>query len=196
LNPATKQPTVIFIGDETTANWPMANHPNWINKGVPGNTTTQMLARFQTDVIDLHPDVVHIMGGWNDILAQPDGGSWGGTFTNLNTMSQMAQTSGIKVIVGSPIVGNGASSFYLGPDLNPEAYLDGMNFELLQNYTLTSDATLADFINYYGANVGGNIPQMDAMAIAQIGVLYGTSSPMPMTNERASHGSVVHPTRP
>jgi hypothetical protein len=188
LNPATKQPTVVFIGDETTANWPMANHPNWINRGVPGNTTTQMLARFQTDVIDLHPDVVHIMGGWNDIVAQPDMGFWEDILLNLTAMTQMAQSAGIKTIVGSPFAGSGPTSSLT------EGGLDEMNLILRQSYLLpgSQGEAYADFINYYSVDVAGNIPQMDAMAIAQIGVLYGTSSPVAGTNERASHASVVH----
>jgi hypothetical protein len=104
LNPATKQPKVVFIGDDTIANWPMADHPNWISRGVSGDNTAQMLARFQTDVIDLHPDVVHIMGDTDD----PIDGTWPpasqcGTDTcgNLITMIEAAEQAGIRVVVGT-----------------------------------------------------------------------------------------------
>jgi hypothetical protein len=105
-NPTAKLPKVVFIGDDTTASWPMADHPNWINKGVAGNTTAQMLARFQADVINLHPDVVHILGGTQDALQEdwsdlnqcgPD------VCENISAMTQMATAAGIRVVIGTPL---------------------------------------------------------------------------------------------
>ena len=57
-----RYPRVVFIGDDTTLNW-FPQSALWINKGVAGDTSGKMLARFQTDVIDLHPNVVHILLG-------------------------------------------------------------------------------------------------------------------------------------
>ena len=55
-------PKVVFIGDDITANC-FPQGAIWINKGISGQTSGQVLARFQTDVIDLHPDVVNILVG-------------------------------------------------------------------------------------------------------------------------------------
>lgn len=165
-NPVTQQPTVVFIGDETTANWNFAGHPNWINKGVAGNTTDQMLARFQTDVINLHPAVVHIMGGWNDVLTE----EWGDVSQcgpdacqNLQQMAQMAQAAGIKVIVGSPLQGNGSVT------ANEQADLDDMNRLLRENYCLGDWPV--DYIDYYDAQNGTVPTEMTAMVEAQVGMV-------------------------
>lgn len=69
--------------------------PGVIDAGVPGDTTDQMLARFDTDVLSHHPGRVVILGGTNDIrhLESP-------TTRNIVTMVQMAEAAGARVIVG------------------------------------------------------------------------------------------------
>lgn len=93
---------VVFIGDSITEAW-LPSHPSLfmediLNRGVSGQTTTQMLARFRTDVIDLHPAVVHIMAGINDI-----GAASGGELSrsNIVSMIELAQLHNIRVVIGS-----------------------------------------------------------------------------------------------
>jgi lysophospholipase L1-like esterase len=101
-------PKVVFIGDDTTLNW-FPQTELWINKGVAGDTSGKMLARFQADVIDLHPDIVHIMLGTYDISSPTpwqlacgaDSGSIA-TCANLDAMVAMAQAAKIKVIIATP----------------------------------------------------------------------------------------------
>lgn len=71
---------------------------NYINKGISGENTTQILARFKADVVDLDPKCVVIMAGTND-LAQGYGRST--IMKNLGEMAQMAHKAGIKVILCS-----------------------------------------------------------------------------------------------
>lgn len=68
----------------------------YVDKGISGQNTTQMLARFQKDVVDLNPQVVVIMGGTND-LAQ--GVSKEQIVANISQMAEMAQSAGIKVVL-------------------------------------------------------------------------------------------------
>jgi len=91
------QPTV-FMGDSITAWWNLQEYfpgYNYIDKGVPGNTTAQMLARFDTDVIANHPGTVIILAGTNSI----------GYVSNeqveqeLQGMYTAAQHAGIRVVV-------------------------------------------------------------------------------------------------
>ena len=71
---ATPAPRVVFIGDWVTYSWggAFAANPNWINQGTPGQgllgngNSADTLARFQSDVVNLHPAVVHIMIGSSD----------------------------------------------------------------------------------------------------------------------------------
>jgi hypothetical protein len=100
-------PTVVFIGDDLTADWKLP-YPLWINKGVAGETSGQTLARFQHDVIDLHPDIVHIETGMNDYTSADWIAPCGvnvplliQTCSNLISMINMADAANILVIVGT-----------------------------------------------------------------------------------------------
>ena len=90
-------PSVVFIGDSITAIWgsgqqgpQFAEHPNWVDKGISGQNSNQLLARFQTDVIDLHPEIVHILIGTNDVYPgwtlQPSGPNAINSPANLEAM--------------------------------------------------------------------------------------------------------------
>ena len=98
-------PSVVFIGDSITAFWgggqlgpQFAEHPNWINKGISGQTSSQVLARFQTDVVDLHPEIVHILIGTNDLYP---GWTLQTSANNVDAMVRMAQANGIHVILAT-----------------------------------------------------------------------------------------------
>jgi lysophospholipase L1-like esterase len=90
-------PSVVFTGDSITAIWgsgqqglEFAEHPNWVDKGISGQNSNQLLARFQTDVIDLHPEIVHILIGTNDVYPgwtlQPSGPDTINSPANLEAM--------------------------------------------------------------------------------------------------------------
>jgi len=101
-------PKVVFIGDDITADW-FPQGAIWINKGISGQTSGQVLARFQTDVIDLHPDIVNILVGTYDVATYPAfwdpvcGPATGAyaTCENVSAMIAMAQAANIKVMVGT-----------------------------------------------------------------------------------------------
>src|ERR1700681_4754729 len=70
--PARGEKRVVFMGDSITEGWAQffgSQFPGkpYVNRGISGQTTPQMLVRFRQDVIDLHPAVVVILGGVNDI---------------------------------------------------------------------------------------------------------------------------------
>lgn len=101
LPPATPR-RVVFIGDSITEAWkpsvPALFTGDVVDRGVSGQTTSQMLARFRTDVLDLHPAVVHVMGGINDIHSPPGTAL---TRSNIQSMVELARAHGIAVILGS-----------------------------------------------------------------------------------------------
>lgn len=79
-------------------------YANVTNVGIPGNTTTMMLARFATDVLAHHANAVSIMGFVNDLTTNVSGGVWVGggisaatTKSNLKTMVQNAQAQHCRV---------------------------------------------------------------------------------------------------
>jgi lysophospholipase L1-like esterase len=98
-------PSVVFIGDSITAIWgsgqqgpQFAEHPNWVGRGISGQNSSQVSARFQTDVIDLHPEIVHILVGTNDVYP---GWTLRSSAANVEAMVQMAQANGIHVILAT-----------------------------------------------------------------------------------------------
>jgi lysophospholipase L1-like esterase len=108
----TDPASVVFIGDSITADWgwdqmspEFAEHPNWVDKGVSGQNSAQVLARFQTDVIDLHPEIVHILVGTNDLYPGwtlgPSQSNSIDSVANVEAMVRMAQASGIHVILAT-----------------------------------------------------------------------------------------------
>jgi lysophospholipase L1-like esterase len=105
-------PSVVFIGDSITAIWgsgqqgpQFADHPDWVDKGISGQNSSQVLARFQTDVIDLHPEIVHILIGTNDVypgwILKPSASSAINSPANVEAMVQMAQANSIHVILAT-----------------------------------------------------------------------------------------------
>ncbi len=98
-------PSVVFIGDSITAIWgsgqqgsQFTHHPNWIDKGISGQNSTQVSARFQSDVVDLHPEIVHILVGTNDVYP---GWTQQLSAANVDAMVRMAQANGIHIILAT-----------------------------------------------------------------------------------------------
>jgi len=95
--PTPNEQRVVLMGDEIIAHAAFPEKP-YINRGIAGQTTQQMLVRFRQDVIELHPKVVVIEGGLNDIA---DRGTEGTITENLASMSDLARAHGIRVVIAS-----------------------------------------------------------------------------------------------
>jgi lysophospholipase L1-like esterase len=96
---------VVFLGDSITEDWrldlyfPQMN--SYINRGIGGETTVSIMLRFQTDVIDLHPRVVVILAGINDIAGFSGPMTIEQTRDNLAGMTRWASDNGIRVVLAS-----------------------------------------------------------------------------------------------
>jgi lysophospholipase L1-like esterase len=96
---------IVFIGDSITEDWrldlyfPQMN--SYINRGIGGETTVAIMSRFQSDVIDLHPRVVVILAGINDIAGFSGPMTIEQTRDNLVAMTEGAARNGIRVILAS-----------------------------------------------------------------------------------------------
>lgn len=102
---------VVCLGDSITWGFPYGHYYSWvrmladvhpgefINQGINGNTTTEMLYRFDQAVLKYHPSHVIIMGGINDVFCQD---SFDRITLNLKRMAEKASVHGIKVILGTP----------------------------------------------------------------------------------------------
>jgi lysophospholipase L1-like esterase len=104
--PAPTENRVVFMGNSITEAWAksfdslFAGKP-YIGRGISGQTTPQMLLRFRQDVIALHPKVVVILGGTNDIAGNTGPSTLEMVEDNLMSMTELAQASGIRVVLVS-----------------------------------------------------------------------------------------------
>jgi lysophospholipase L1-like esterase len=98
-------PRVVFMGDSITELWKVA-HPDffgdsYIDRGVSGQTTAQMLVRFRQDVIALKPAVVHILAGTNDFAGNGGPTTLEAIKNNIASMVDLAIANDIHVVLGS-----------------------------------------------------------------------------------------------
>jgi lysophospholipase L1-like esterase len=120
--PAKNEQRVVFMGDSITDNW---NKPGfggffpdkpYIDRGIGGQTTPQMLIRFRPDVIALQPKVVLILAGTNDIAGNTGPMSLEMTEDNLSAMTELAMANGIRVVLSSVLP---VSDYEKGKEGNP-----------------------------------------------------------------------------
>jgi len=97
---------VVFYGDSITDGWPITGgtyFPGkpYVNRGISGQTTPQMLVRFRQDVIDLHPEAVLILAGTNDIAGNTGPSTLEMIEDNFRSMAELAKANHIRVILAS-----------------------------------------------------------------------------------------------
>jgi len=94
---------VIFLGDSITENWkigdPSLFDATTIDRGIGGQTTPQILLRFYQDVVALHPRVVHLMAGVNDIMGNTGPATDQAIVNNIRAMIDIAKANGIRVVL-------------------------------------------------------------------------------------------------
>jgi len=102
--PAAGENRVVFFGDSITDGWKLADYfpgKPYVNRGIGGQTTPQMLVRFQQDVINLHPKVVVILAGTNDIAGNTGPMRNEDIEADLASMAELARVHGIRVVFSS-----------------------------------------------------------------------------------------------
>jgi len=103
--PAAGEKRVVFLGDSITESWAskgsfFPGRP-YVNRGIGGQTTAQMLVRFRQDVIGLKPALVVIMAGTNDIAENGGPTTLEAIENNLQSMAELARLNGIRVVLAS-----------------------------------------------------------------------------------------------
>ncbi len=136
---------IVFMGDSITQGWrekrPGFFTPGRIGRGISGQTTPQMLVRFQPDVIDLKPRVVHIMAGTNDIAGNTGPMTQEATRDNFRAMTTLAKANGIRVILASIPP---ADKFPWRPGLEVKTPIASLN-RWLRGYAAEEGATWVDY---------------------------------------------------
>jgi lysophospholipase L1-like esterase len=105
--PAKDEPRVVFMGDSITDSWDDPKYGGffpgkpYLDRGISGQTTPQMLIRFRPDVIALQPKVVLILAGTNDIAGNTGPMTLQAIEDNLTSMFELAHANGIRVVLSS-----------------------------------------------------------------------------------------------
>ena len=101
---ATNENRVVFFGDSITDLWKLEEYfpgKPYINRGIGGQTTPQMLVRFRQDVIDLQPKVVVILAGTNDIAGNTGPTRLEDIEANYASFAELARTHAIRIVFSS-----------------------------------------------------------------------------------------------
>jgi lysophospholipase L1-like esterase len=104
--PASKENRVVFLGDSITDYWKLADYFSGkpyvvLNRGIDGQTTPQMLVRFRQDVIDLHPAVLVVLAGTNDVAGVTGPARNEDIEANYASMAELARLHHIHVVFAS-----------------------------------------------------------------------------------------------
>ncbi len=145
------QKRIVFMGDSITEFWSALcpeffSEKPYINRGISGQTSPQMLIRFRPDVIALKPDIVVLLAGINDIAGNTGPSSIEMISDNIFSMAELAKAHQIKVIICSVLP---AFDFPWATGLQPAEKVVNLN-KMIQKY---ADANGIQYLDYYSAMV-------------------------------------------
>lgn len=147
LNPPAKnEKRVVFMGDSITEFWKYTDSSffgdnHYINRGISGQTTPQMLVRFRPDVIELKPAVVVILAGINDIAGNTGPITLETVFGNIVSMAQLARSNNIRVVLCSVLP---ASDFPWRPGLQPAEKVRRLN-DMIKSWCEKEQVVYVDY---------------------------------------------------
>jgi len=154
-DPKPGEQRVVFLGDSITDIWDLNQYfpgKGYINRGISGQTTEQMLVRFRQDVVDLHPAVVVILAGTNDIAGNTGPETLEQIEGDFETMVEVARANRIRVVLSSLTPENGTRAEWTTYTvLRPPEEIVQLN-EWLRRYCQEQGLV---YLDYYAAMVDG-----------------------------------------
>ncbi|QHT65460.1 alpha/beta hydrolase fold domain-containing protein [Rhodocytophaga rosea] len=145
---AAGEKRVVFMGNSITEGWKRADSSffagrPYLDRGISGQTTPQMLLRFRPDVIDLKPAVVVILAGINDIAQNTGPMTLEQTFGNIVSMAELAKVNHIKVVLSSVLP---AYDFPWRPGLEPAEKVVKLN-NMIKDYATRNNIVYLDYFS-------------------------------------------------
>ena len=142
---------VVFMGNSITEDWlkirpEFFDNKDYINRGISGQTTPQMLLRFREDVINLNPKAVIILAGTNDIAGNSGYISLEAIISTIKSMAEIANANDIQVIISSILP---AIDYPWKPGLDPASKIIIINKAL----KAFSEENNFIYLDYYAAMV-------------------------------------------
>ena len=146
--PGPGEDRIVFIGNSITIGWLHAvpeffAGKSYINRGIGGQTTPQMLLRFRQDVIDLKPGAVLILAGTNDIAGNTGPMTLEQILDNLKSMAELALAHGIQPILCSVLP---AEDYPWRAGLRPDVKIPRLN-AMIQRYATNQDLIYLDYFS-------------------------------------------------
>jgi lysophospholipase L1-like esterase len=146
---------VVFLGDSITDAWDAERFPNWfagkryVNRGIGGQTTPQMLVRLRPDVLSLKPRAMVLLAGTNDIAGNTGPASNEDIQQNVAAIAELATASGVKVVLASVLP---VSNYHTKPDeraqtiRRPMARITALN-DWLKTYAAAHNHVYLDYFS-------------------------------------------------
>jgi lysophospholipase L1-like esterase len=152
---------VIFMGDSITEGW-SALYPdffkkrNYVNRGISGQTTPQMLIRFRSDVVDLLPKTVVILAGTNDIAENTGPSNVKMITDNIFSMAELGNAHSIKIVLCSVLP---VFKYSWKNIIDPPSYIYEVN-SMIEEYCLKNNYK---YLDYYSSMVDGRKGLMESL---------------------------------
>ena len=147
--PQENEKRVVFMGDSITEEWSKLypsyfENRSYINRGIGGQTTPQMLIRFKQDVVDLIPTAVVILAGTNDIAGNTGPSNVKMITDNIFSMATLATAHGIQVVLSSVLP---VYRYDWSPEIvDPPSTIDAIN-ECLKEYAESNGSYYLDYFS-------------------------------------------------
>jgi len=144
--PKADEKRVVFMGNSITESWSVYQPEffegkSYINRGISGQTTPQMLIRFRPDVIDLKPQIVVILAGINDIAGNTGPSTEKMIVDNIVSMAELAKSNSVDVILCSILPAN---DFSWSQNQNPSPKILAVN-QALKKYSKINGMVYLDY---------------------------------------------------
>ncbi len=176
--PTPGENRVVFMGDSITQGWNLQkSFPGkpYINRGISGQTSSQMLLRFRQDVINLKPKVVLILAGTNDLAGNTGPVPFAQVEGNLMSMAQLATVNGIRVVMCSVLP---SVRYWWHPEQKDPAPRIIVLNKWIASYSAEKRYV---YVNYYSAMAdaaGGLPPNLSADGVHPSAAGYAVMAPL------------------
>jgi lysophospholipase L1-like esterase len=168
---------VVFMGDSITEDWHVEkSFPGepYLNRGISGQTSPQMLVRFRQDVIDLKPKVVLILAGTNDIMENTGPMTTGQSGAMIASMADLATANNIQVVLCSVLP---SSEFAWSPELKPAPRIVELN-AWIKKYAAEKGYIYVDYYTAMTDEHGGLPPALSEDGVHPIAAGFAIMAPL------------------
>ncbi|KAF1711133.1 capsular biosynthesis protein [Pseudoxanthomonas kalamensis DSM 18571] len=178
--PASEAGRVVFYGDSITDGWGRVPGTEffpgkpYVNRGISGQTTAQMLLRFRQDVIELRPEAVVILAGTNDIAGNTGPATLDMIEDNLRSMAELAAAHRIRVVLASVLP---ASAYPWRPGYRPAGRIRALN-DWMRRYAADNGLVYLDYYTAMANAEGGLDPELAGDGVHPTPTGYAVMAPL------------------